>query len=1039
MKLLKVLIFFFCVAGYTTIGYSQTTKIVTGKIIDESGNPLPGVNINQNKTKSSATSDFTGSYKIEVPEDATLSFSYLGYKTKTAFVNGRKIIDITLQEDAKGLNEVVVVGYGTQKKKVVTGSISSVKSKDLEDLPLTRIEQSLQGRVAGVTIASNSGQPGSSSTIRIRGLSTFSSDGSNEPLWVIDGIVIDGNGIGFLNQSDIESIEVLKDAASQAIYGTRGANGVILVTTKKGKSGVISVSYNGFSGLSSAAKKLDLLNARQYATLNNESNAAAGKPLNFSNPELLGAGTDWQKEIFNDNALRQSHEISISAGSEKSSAFLSFGIIEQDGIVTKDISNYKRKNIRLNSNHKLSDWLSIGQTLGYSNEKNIGLGVNNSLFGGPLSSAINFDPTVSPVVTDPALFGTVYNNPNIIRDQNGNPYGTSNIVGREITNPLAYVKTRLGNYNYADNFVGNVFFELSPIKNIKFKSTISGKLSYFGSEGFTPRYYFNPDNNNSSNQLVRQSNKSFGWNVENTILYSKKFNNHNVSLLLGQGAYVDNITSGQGITVKNLPVNNYLEASFGFNIPDADKTSYAYNGVEHRITSLFSRLTYDYKERYLFTGIIRRDGSTPRFGNNKKYGVFPSFSAGWVVSNEDFWKENNIVNSVKFRGGYGIVGNDAIGNFLYLSTISGGRNYTFGNNADVIIGNSPDAPSNPDLQWEETAQTNLGLDLVLFKNFNISVEAYNKKTTGILQPVTLPGYIGTTVSPAANVGGMENKGFEIELGYKKSIKNLNLSLNGNLTYLENKVTYLGENIKFIDGSETIQSSTYPITRIEVGLPVNSFYGFQTNGIFQNQAEIDNYKNDLGGLIQPLAKPGDFKWSDLNNDGKIDANDRKFLGSPLPKFTFGFTLNIDYKGFDMMIFAQGATGNKIFQGLRRLDVSNVNYQTKALARWTGEGTSNSYPRLTSDDTNKNFSNPSNFYLEDGDYLRFKIIQIGYSLPSSLLSKAHIKKVRLYLTGENLMTFNKYSGFDPEIGGNTLGIDKGFYPQAKSYMFGVNLQL
>jgi TonB-dependent starch-binding outer membrane protein SusC len=432
MKLLKVLIFFFCVAGYTTIGYSQTTKIVTGKIIDESGNPLPGVNINQNKTKSSATSDFTGSYKIEVPEDATLSFSYLGYKTKTAFVNGRKIIDITLQEDAKGLNEVVVVGYGTQKKKVVTGSISSVKSKDLEDLPLTRIEQSLQGRVAGVTIASNSGQPGSSSTIRIRGLSTFSSDGSNEPLWVIDGIVIDGNGIGFLNQSDIESIEVLKDAASQAIYGTRGANGVILVTTKKGKSGVISVSYNGFSGLSSAAKKLDLLNARQYATLNNESNAAAGKPLNFSNPELLGAGTDWQKEIFNDNALRQSHEISISAGSEKSSAFLSFGIIEQDGIVTKDISNYKRKNIRLNSNHKLSDWLSIGQTLGYSNEKNIGLGVNNSLFGGPLSSAINFDPTVSPVVTDPALFGTVYNNPNIIRDQNGNPYGTSNIVGREL-------------------------------------------------------------------------------------------------------------------------------------------------------------------------------------------------------------------------------------------------------------------------------------------------------------------------------------------------------------------------------------------------------------------------------------------------------------------------------------------------------------------------------------------------------------------------------------------------------------------------------
>jgi TonB-dependent starch-binding outer membrane protein SusC len=1034
MKLLKL--FIICLLSLTSLTNAQSQDIVIqGKVIDQQGMPLPGATITDGSN--GVSSDFDGTYTIKASPNGKLVFSFLGFKTAEIQISNRTKIDVTLNDLVKGINEVVVVGYGTQKKKVVTGSISSVKAKDIENMPITRIEQSLQGRVSGVTIASNSGQPGAGSTIRIRGITTL---GNNEPLWVVDGVIVDANGIGYLNQSDIESIEVLKDAASQAIYGTRASTGVILVTTKKGKAGKITVNYNGFSGFSRTGKKLDLLNATQYATLNNEAKAAAGQPVTFTNPATLGEGTDWQAAIFNNNAFRQSQEISISAGNEVSTAYLSFGLTQQEGIVTKDISSYKRKNIRLNSNHKISKWLTIGESVGYSNEKNLGLGVNNSLFGGPLSSAINLDPTTPLVVIDPNQQNQIpYNDPklNIVRDPNGNPYGVSSLVAQEIINPLAYVKTRLGNYNWADNIVGNAFIEVSPLKDLKFKSTFGVKLAYFGLEGFTPKFYLNSNTNSLDNLLRRQTNKSFGWNIENTLLYTKKIKDHSFNLLLGQGAYVDDIASGVGITAKNLPTEDYNVASFGFNIPDKDKTSIAYTTEEHRITSIFSRLTYDYKEKYLFTGIIRRDGSS-RFSKNKKYGVFPSFSAGWLISNESFWKENKILNTLKIRGGYGIVGNDKIGNFKYTSTISGGRNYNFGNSGEIVIGNSPNAPSNPDLEWEQTQQTNIGLEATLFQNFNIVFDYYNKNTTGILQDVLLPGYVGTTVSPSANIADMTNKGIEIEVGYKGKIGKVNVGANGNFSTLENEVTYLGNNIQFLSGGEEIQASTFPITRTQVGQPINSFFGYQTQGIFQNQAEVEAYTNASGGLIQPIAKPGDFRWKDVNNDGIITPDDRTFIGNSLPKYTFGFTINLDYSGFDFTLFAQGVSGNKIFQGLRRLDVNNANYQTKALSRWTGEGTSNTFPRLTVNDTNLNFSNPSDFYLEDGDYLRFKTIQIGYSLPTMLLNKMNIQKIRLYLTGENLVTLTKYTGFDPEIGGNTLGIDKGFYPQAKSYMFGVNMQ-
>ncbi|MES2486356.1 MAG: SusC/RagA family TonB-linked outer membrane protein, partial [Bacteroidota bacterium] len=555
----------------------------------------------------------------------------------------------------------------------------------------------------------------------------------------------------------------------------------------------------------------------------------------------------------------------------------------------------------------------------------------------------------------------------------------------------------------------------------------------YGTESFTPKSYLNPNNNTSRNNLFRSSNKNFGWQIENTVQYSKLFGDHNVNVLLGQGAYVDDIGSGQGITYYNQPVNNHGDASFAWSTVPDDITGYAFTNNEHIVTSLFARAIYDYKEKYLFTGIIRRDGSS-RFGANNKYGTFPSFSVGWVPSKEDFWKDNKVVNVLKVRGGYGVTGNDNIGNFGYLSLIAGGTNYTIGNGGAVTVGNAPVRPSN---QWEETAQTNIGFDATILQDFTLTVEWYNKKTSGILQDIRLPGYVGASGSPLGNVASMKNTGVEFELGYRKKIGDVDFSINGNLSTLKNTVTSVGPDRLFNSGP-SIQSSAFPLTRSEVGGTFNGFYGFVTDGIFQNTGEVQSHTSTDGTVVQPNAVPGDFRYVDLNDDGQITEADRKYLGKPLPDITYGLTFNVKYKGFDLNVMGQGVAGNQIFQGLRRLDMINANWQTTALNRWTGEGTSNTYPRLSTIDNNGNFSKPSSFYLQDGDYFRIKIVQLGYSLPESLISQAGLSQLRLYVTAENLFTFTKYTGYDPEIGGDVMGIDRGYYPQAKSIMIGCNLK-
>jgi TonB-linked SusC/RagA family outer membrane protein len=1037
MKLTKSLIFCFLSILFSVYGQAQDVSI-KGKVIDESGLPIPGATILIKGTTKATSSDIDGNYQIKAASSGTLVFSYMGYTSVQEAINGRTSVNVKLSPESQSLQEVVVVGYGTQKKSVNTGAISSVKAKDLEKIPNGRIEQALQGRVSGVTVAANSGQPGSTSTVRVRGLTTFDTYGGNNPLWVVDGVIVDSGGIGFVNQSDIESIEVLKDAASLAIYGARAASGVILITTKKGKSGKFSVSYLGFMGVSAPDKTLNLLNATQYGALMNEKAGAAGETIPYPNLGALGLGTDWQKAIFSNNAMRHNHELSFSGGNDVSTFFMSFGAQDQEGIVSKEISNYNKKNFRLNSTHKLSKLFTIGQTLGYTHQVSVGLGNTNSEFGGPLSSAINLDPTTPIVETDPIRANSpIYASNPVFRDANGNPYGISSVVGQEMSNPVAYVNTRLGNENWSDDFVGNFFVELTPIKDLKFRSTFGAKRAFWGDDAFTPTFFLSPTVFASQNTLTRNTNQTFGWNNENTVSYLKNVGDHNFTVLLGQGVYIDNITSGTSVTHTNLPVNNYQDASFNFPLPALQKTGSAYTANEHRLISLFARLNYDYKEKYLFTGIVRRDGSS-NFGPNFKFGIFPSFSAGWVVSKEGFWKDNSVVNTLKIRAGYGVTGNDAIPPFGYLATIGGNRNYTFGDGSTISPGNSPNAPSNPDLKWEETSQSNIGFDARLFNDFNLTVEYYNKKTTGILQFVDIPGYVGATGSPLGNVADMENSGVEVELGYRHKWGDFNFSANGNVSYLKNEVTFLGQGKQFITSGTAGFQSMGAITRTEVGKAYNSFYGFRTNGIFQNEAEITAYTNSTGTVIQPNARPGDFKWVDTDGDGTITDLDKQYLGSPLPKYTFGLTLNMDYKGFDLMVFAQGATGNTIFQGLRRLDILNGNYQTDALSRWTAEGTSNDYPRLTNNDTNGNFGKMSNFYLENGDYLRFKVVQLGYSLPNDVVGKIGASKLRLFVTGENLLTLTKYTGYDPEIGGNILGIDRGYYPQARSFMFGANVQ-
>ncbi|WP_457271134.1 TonB-dependent receptor [Pedobacter sp. UYEF25] len=1005
---------------------------IRGTVLDETGVPLAGASVKVKNSNQGTVTDAKGNFSLtSVSKGETLQITFLGYESIEVLITDEKLLTIKLIPQAGVLADVVAIGYGTQKKSVNTGAISQVKASDLTNMPVTRIEQSLQGRVSGVTITTSSGQPGDGATLRIRGTTSIN---NSEPLYIVDGVQV-GGGIDYLNQADIESIEVLKDAASAAIYGARAANGVIIVTTKKGKiNGTMQVNYNMYVGTQAPDRKLDLLNATQYAALYNEAEYAKTPNLTtprFPNPSQYGVGTDWQSAVFNNNAKVQNYELSMSGGSELSSYYGSFGYFDQDGIVATSNSKYKRFTARFNSEHQLTKAIKFGQTIGYTRTNSVGVSTNTE-YGSPLNRAINIDPLTPIIETDPAKYGAApyIGNP-VVRDADGFPYGISPYAQVEILNPIAALQVAQGN-GWSDKLVGNAFLEAEIIKGLKVRSQGGVDLAFWGNDAFTPIYYLNSINQTTITSYNRNSNRGLFYSLENTISYAKQINKHDFTALVGY-SFQKNKGETQGGSKDGIPVTNISDASLQFPVSRLNDVFY---GGEYlnTLNSAFARGIYSFDDKYLFTGIIRRDGSS-RFGTNNKFGYFPSGSVGWVATREDFFPKNQYVNFLKFRASYGVTGNDNIGDFRYLSTVSGGRNYTLGTSAGLMNGVSPDALSNPDLKWEETSSTDIGLDAILLRNFTLTADWYNKKTKGMLLQIAVPGYVGNS-GPIGNIADLTNSGFELELGYSKTFGNLAMKISANGSFVKNRIDYLGADKTYL-GGQTVTPQNLEVTRTKVGYAIGSFYGYKSDGLFQNQAQINDYKASSGVLIQPNAKPGDIKFIDLNGDGVINNDDREIIGDPTPNFTYGFNLNLAYKNFDMVLLGQGVTGNQIFNALRRFDLPTSNYTTAILNRWTGEGTSNTIPRLTLDDTNQNYSRVSSLFLESGAYFRVKVLQVGYSLPINVVRKIALDKVRFYVMANNLFTLTKYNGYDPEIGGGSYGVDRGFYPQARTFYAGINV--
>jgi len=1054
--------------------YAQQERVVTGTVIAVDGSgPLAGASINVKGTAIGTITDADGKFSLSIPSDAKeIEISYLGYEKQTLSVSKTSAFNISLVEQTKQMDEVVVVGYGTQQKKLVTGAIASVSSKDIATIPNDgRVETALQGRTPGVIVASNSGQPGDASTVRVRGISTIYAGAS--PLWVVDGVVV--SDIGYLNQSDIQSIEVLKDAASAAIYGTRAGNGVILVTTKQGSEGKTTVNYNGFVGSTNPARLMPLTNATQYATLMNEMTmngiAASGTavPIPYPNPSSLGAGTDWQKAIFTNNAFRTNHDLSLQGGTKNANIFVSLGYQDQQGTILPQVSEFRKYSFRLNHNENFGKIFKFGQSIGFSRTDQKAISTNSAV-NGPVISALNMDPLTPVIATaEQEAEGSQYGqSPFIVRTSDGRAYGmagpvgTYGSVGQEIVNPLALAQTVLGNHNYTDRFVGNTYLEIDPIKELAIRSQISLNRNYSGSWSFSPQYYLNTNiksfytktdgSGDFANALSLGNSVGTAWNWDNTVSFTKSISQNTFGIMAGYAISEDQLGQSTSVQYRDLKLpdyNNYKDAnSYWPNDGTQTQGSMATNYVPHKVISVFGRLNYNYAQKYMATVIIRKDGST-RFGADNKWGTFPSVSLGWVPSLEKFWTVSaDAIDFLKIRGGYGVTGNDNFGDFYYTTTISTGNWYSLGTDGTVIRGQAPTTLSNPNLKWEQTAQLDLGLDIRFLHNFNFSFDYFDKKTSGVLQYNQLPSYAGVSSMPWANIGDIDNRGVEFQLGYNKRLGDWTVGATANFATLRNRLTYLGVGTDYTAGGapSTQDIASGPITRSQVGYPVNGFWGLKTNGIFQTQADVQNYKSSNGTVIQPQAGPGDFRWVDQNDDGTIDSQDVTYLGSPLPTYNYGLNLTFGYGNnnignFDLTVFIQGQGGNMIFQQYHRLQAGPTNFTLDFLNRWTGAGSTNSFPILLDKDAdarNKNYSTMSDFYLHKGDFMRLKNVQLGYTLPAKVLKAITAEKVRIYLAAENLATLTGYNGYDPEIGGTVFGIDSGNYPLPRTLMIGLNLQ-
>lgn len=1031
-KQTKNFVWILCLIVFAPSAFAQ----YKGTVVDAADkSPLPGAVVQAVGLNASALTDMDGNWSLDVPKGTEINVSFVGYVSKSLILGDQKDLRIPLAYDqaASTLDEVVVVGYGTQKKSNVTGAISSVKSEDLEDLQLPRLETALQGRTSGVQVLQNSGAPGAASVVRIRG--TASINGSN-PLYVVDGVII-GGGIDFLNPNDIETIEVLKDAASAAIYGARGANGVIIVTTKNGaRAKGMEVTVSSYQGVQNAWKQIPVLNSREYATLQNEMAAAAGQSIPYPNAATLGEGTNWQDHVFNQNAMMRSTDFSISGASDKGSYFSSVSYFDQDGIVAEGKSNFSRLAARLNTITNVNDRFTLGWNVAYTHNESQTV-AENTEFGSPLGRALNMDPLTPLYETDPVNLsqspytsgGELRNN--LVRDAGG-IYGISSRVTSEIVNPVAAYQIA-NNYGWSDKIVNNTYAEYEIAEGLKARTSMGVDLAFYGANGFTPSHYLNATNFLDTNLVFSNFNRAFTWIWDQTITYTKDMGDHHFDGLVGhsaqevQGRYL-------GGSKRDVPVNTYNGSTIDYARNEESEQVYGGYWERYAIESYFARANYDYKGKYVATAVMRADASS-NFGANYRWGYFPSLSAGWNVHMEDFWVYDN-VNQLKVKAGYGLNGNDAAGSLEYASTIVGGRSYTFGRDEVLVNGTAPAQVANPDLRWESVSQFNFGVEMRAFDWLTVNADFFNRVTNDMKTRIPLPDYIGND-APTANIGTMLNRGVDLELGYDKVFTDdFRFAASANMSFLRNEVVLLGNEAGFLTG-QTWGPQGLEITRITEGLPIGHFYGYQTDGVFQTDDEVQSHTGgENNTVLQPNAVAGDLRFVDVNGDGVIDANDRTMIGNPTPDFTAGMNVDMSYKNWDFTVFGQGVFGNDIYNATRRYDLPTANMTGAALDRWTGPGSSNDYPRLTFKDDNMNFARSSDFYVEDGSFFRIKNLQIGYNINGDVADKLMLRKMRVYYAGTNLLTFTKYSGFDPEIGAG-FGVDRGIYPQARVHSIGINV--
>ena len=998
------------------------SNAITGTVSDDGG-PVIGAAVLVKGTSSGTVTGDDGSFSIQAAPSDTLVFDCLGYKTVEVPVLNQTVINVRLEPDSEMVEETVVVAYGVQKKSLVTGAISSVRGDALEFTGIMRADDALAGKTAGVQVVSNSGQPGSDVQIYVRGIGT---NGTATPVYIVDGMPV--SGIEYLNPSDIESIEVLKDAASSAIYGARGGNGVILITTKHSKEGTWSVNYDFSYGIQNIARKIDVLNAHEYAIIQNEAAGNAGAALPFTEEQIASfrQGTDWQEAILNRNAGVQRHNIRVSAGTKKSSFNASASYLDQDGIIAEGKSKFKRYTINLSSEHKLlkNDILTVGENIVVSNVRKQSV-TQNSSSAGPLVGALNMDP-LTPVY-DPYQTDEMYHG-----------FGSSKYVSQEVVNPVARIYFSNGHTNYT-TVKGGVYAELTFLKDFKLRGNASADMTWTDNFGYTPLYKLNSTTGNTVNNGASQSySKSANLNYELYLNWAHTYGKHEVSAMAGW-SLLQRSGLSMSASRNNLRIDDEDHAYLSM---ATSSTASASGGPENpsSIVSVFVRANYAYDNRYMTTITVRRDGSS-RFGPNNRFGIFPSVSAGWNIANESFMEDVSWLNTLKLRASWGRNGNENIGDFAYMAVISNyGLSYPFGSQittGNLSTGSAPTKLANPDLKWETSEQTDIGIEAKFFNCFGVTFDYYIKNTRDLLVTTPIPLMLGNGF-PTTNAGNVRNSGVELSLDFHKQFGKWFISVDGNVSYNKNLVTYVGTDTGYVTGS-TVQGITGAVTRMEEGHAMSYFWGYKTLGIFQNQEEIDNWVNSEGIQRQPDARPGDFRFQDTNDDGVIDDNDRVDLGNPFPKLTFGFNFNVSAYGFDLSMTSSGQAGNKIFSVLRRPDLPMSNYGAWILDRWHGEGTSNTIPRVTTNDTNQNWTRPSDFYLKDGSFWRIRNITLGYTV--NIPEKFYLRSVRVFASVDNVYTFTKYNGYDPEIGngGSILGsgIDRGIYPRPRVVSFGLNL--